>query len=106
MTVNPRVLTFLRWTAAIIAILVGSGMFLLAVTVGHCSAFGGRCPAEPPALFDDDVFKSAFFGGALVTAGALMLAAKPWRRLAIVLPAALVAGFILGVLARSYAAGA
>jgi hypothetical protein len=35
-----------------------------------------------------------------------MLAAKPWRRLAIVLPAALVAGFILGVLARSYAAGA
>jgi hypothetical protein len=105
MTVSPRLVAVLRWTVAVVAILVGSATFLLAVTVGHCSAFGGRCPAEAPALFDDDVFKFGFFGGALVTGGALMLAKKPWRRFVVVIPAALAAGFFLGLIARSYAGG-
>ena len=44
---------------------LGAGIVLLAAAVGHCSAFGGRCPAEPPPLWDDDVFGTAAMGAAL-----------------------------------------
>lgn len=40
----------------------GFGIALFTVALGHCSAFGGRCPADPQPLLQDDVFGGVAVG--------------------------------------------
>jgi hypothetical protein len=51
---------------AMFAIAGGIVAFLLAVTIGDCSAFGGACPNSG---IDDDVIGTAAVAGAMVGAG-------------------------------------
>lgn len=77
-------------TAAVLAVVIGVGVFLLAVTVGDCSAFGGSCPATG---VNDDVLGTAGIAGVLMGAG-VMLAVRPAMR---TLPRAAMAALIAGV---------
>jgi len=95
--------TVARFTGIAVAVVVGLGLILLAVTLGDCSAFGGRCPADPPPLLEDDVFGMAAAGGALLVGVPVLLTAPSWRRLGIATVAALGAGLLIGMLARSLA---
>jgi hypothetical protein len=73
--------------------------------LGHCSAFAGRCPADPVPLWEDDVFGGV---GIAVAASVLAVAAavRPDRRgLAIGAVAAVAVGLIAGWLAAGVAAG-
>jgi hypothetical protein len=68
-----------RGVAAGLVVLAGLAMLLVAIAVGDCSFAGGRCPADPVPWWDDDVFRAATTGLAMVVA-APMLARRPtWR---------------------------
>ncbi len=95
--------TVARFTGIAAAVVVGLGLILLAVTFGDCSAFGGRCPADPPPPLEDDVFGMAAVGGALLVGVPVLLTAPSWRRLGVAAVAALGAGLLIGMLARSLA---
>lgn len=84
---------------------IGVGLVLLAFTVGDCSAFGGRCPSEPPALIDDDTFRIAGLGAALVVAPSVFLSRPSWQRLAVAAASAAAAFVVVGVMARSATTG-
>ena len=90
--------------AAVLAAIVGTGMILVAATLGQCSAFGGRCPADAPPLWDDDVFGVSAMGAALVTGPLLALRRGP-RRWRIAATGAVVAALLIGLLVRSGAHG-
>lgn len=86
----------------------GLGLVVLAFTVGDCAAFGGRCPATPPPLWEDDVAGMAATGAVLLTAVPLtavhLLVTRPSRRrLAVALAVAAFAAVIVGLVARSSA---
>ena len=87
--------------AAVVAVVVGLAVFALTVTIGDCSAFGGRCPAEG---INDDVLGGAVVGAALMGAGAVF-ALRPLAR-ALRLAAVVAAGAALvgGLLASSMTA--
>jgi amino acid transporter len=71
-----------RWLRAILGTVGATlgALFALAVwTVGHCSAFGGTCPAVPPAPLEDDVFGGLALGLGLVVLS-VVLALRPTRR--------------------------
>lgn len=68
-----------RGVAAGCVVLAGLAMVLLAIAVGDCSFAGGRCPADPVPLWEDDVFGMAATGLAMVVA-APILARLPNRR--------------------------
>lgn len=89
---------------AVSAAVFGLGMVLVAVTVGHCSAFGGTCPADPPPLLEDDVFGLSATGAALVAGPLLALRRRP-HRWWIALVGAIVAALLVGLLARAGAHG-
>ncbi len=87
------------------AVVFGLGPVLIAVTLGHCSAFGGSCAGDAPALLDDDVFGMAAIGTGLVV-GVPVALTGPWRRrVPRAVGAAVVAAVIVGLLARSIAHG-
>lgn len=91
---------------AVVAVLIGVGLVLLAVTIGHCSAFGGACDGDAPPLLDDDVFGMSAFGGALAVGAPLLLRrVEARRRLLVAFGGALVAALLVGLLARSIAHG-
>jgi hypothetical protein len=95
--------TVARYTAIVVAVLVGLGLILLSVTLGDCSAFGGTCPADPPPLLEDDAFGMGAMGAALLVGVPTFLTAPSWRRLGIAVAAAAVAAFVIGSMARSSA---
>ena len=68
-----------RATLAVASAVVGLGTVVLAMAVGHCSFAGGRCPADPVALWENDAFGTAAVGLVLVVAVPL-LARRPDRR--------------------------
>lgn len=75
------------------------------VALGHCSAFGGRCPAEPEPLLENDVF-----GTVAVTIGIAVwivgLCLRPNRSEAVVgFLTGLVVGVVAGLAAVAAAAG-
>jgi len=93
------------WLAIVGSVCVGLGMVFLAATVGSCSAFGGRCPAEPPPLYDDDVFGLAAMGTALVVGVPWFVSRPSKRRFVQALVAAAVAAVLVGLMVRSAAHG-
>ena len=97
-----RLLVILVITAAV---LLGVGLILIAATLGSCSAFGGRCPADPPPLLDDDTFGLAATGAFLIAAVPTYVTRPSWARLGLGIAAGLCAGTIVGLLVRSIAYG-
>jgi hypothetical protein len=84
------------------AVAAGVVMVALAALVGHCGAFGGRCPAQPPPLLEDEAFGTAFAGAGLALA-AMVLATGPFRRRIVpALVVALAGGLVVGLVVRSY----
>ncbi|HWM22863.1 MAG TPA: hypothetical protein VNO51_24430 [Ilumatobacteraceae bacterium] len=101
---RPRPLLQLAVGAAIgVSIVIGLGMILLAMTVGSCDAFGGRCPAERPPLLEDDVFGMVAFGTVLVVAVPMFLSHPSKRRFVIAAGVGLVAAFLVGMIVSSAA---
>lgn len=87
------------------AIAIGLMIVMIAGTLGRCDAFGGRCPADPPPLWDDDVFGMAAFGTALAV-GVATFVRRPTRRRAVrSVGWATVAGVIVGLIVRAAAHG-
>ncbi|MDH4160486.1 MAG: hypothetical protein OEV62_09535 [Actinomycetota bacterium] len=93
------------WAAIVVAVCLGLGMVGLAATLGSCSAFGGRCPADAPPWYDDDVFGMAAMGAALVVAVPWFLSRPSRRRLVQALVAGAVAAVLVGLVVRSAAHG-
>jgi hypothetical protein len=87
------------------AVVIGLALILAAATLGRCDAFGGRCPAERPPLFEDDVFGMAVFGTALVVAVPMFLSGPSKRRFVVAVGIGLVAALVVGLVARSAAYG-
>jgi hypothetical protein len=83
------------------AVVVGLGMVLIAIAVGDCSAFGGRCPAEPTPLLEDDAFGTAAFGTFMATAAPIFATAPSRRRLGAALAIGAAAAIVVGLVARS-----
>lgn len=86
--------------AIVSSVLVGLGLIAAAATLGRCDAFGGRCPADEPALLDDDVFGMAAFGAVLVVAVPFLLYRPSARRLLAAVPVGVAAALVVGLIAR------
>lgn len=101
---SSRIVRVLAVAATAVAVVVGVGMVLVAATVGHCSAFGGTCPADPPPLWDDDVFGMSAIGGVLI-AGPLLALRRGPRRWWIAAGGTVAAALLIGLMVRSAAHG-
>lgn len=102
---RPRWVHWLRWIVGLGTAVIGVAATVLVTLVGHCSAFGGRCPADPEPLWDNDVFGSVWMIVA-VTAAVVTFCMRPHRRGAAV--GALLGlglGLVAGLLAVAYTAG-
>lgn len=106
-----RILRLTRWlqqNTALRAVLAGVvaagglGVAAFTLALGHCSAFGGRCPAEPVPLWENDVFGGVGIGVA-VSVFALAAAIRPSRRGLIV---GAIAAAALGLVAGLWGAAA
>lgn len=91
-----RVVLWVRWGIGVLAGLGGAMLTLAITALGHCSAFGGTCPAEPEPLLQNDVFGSVTATVAL-TVWVVSVCVRPSRRgvvtgLVIALPAGLISG--------------
>jgi hypothetical protein len=89
-----------------VAVVIGTGMMLVAFTLGRCDAFGGRCPSDAPSIFDDDTFGIAAAGAALAFGVPVLLYGdrdRPrWMKAFVV---ALTVGAFVGLAARGGAYG-
>jgi hypothetical protein len=83
------------------AVIFGLCLILVAVTLGRCDAFGGRCPADDPPLFEDDVFGMAAFGAFLLVAVPYFLYRPSKRQLLVAVSIGVAAGLMVGLIARS-----
>jgi hypothetical protein len=104
-TPDHRLLRLLSRIVVAAAVVIGVGLVLVAATVGDCSAFGGRCPADPEPLLQDDTFGMSAFGAALASAVPLLLARPSWRRAAIAIAVGLTAALLVGLVVRNAANG-
>ena len=87
-----------RAAVAVAASALGLATALLSAALGHCSAFGGRCPDPPQPWWQDDVFGGVFGGMALATF-AIVVAVRPGRRgLLVAVGAALAAGLPVAII--------
>lgn len=102
---SPRWRLWVRWIVGIVAAGLGVATAVVVTAIGHCSAFGGRCPADPTPLLDDDVFGmvALAIGAAAAVVGVCL---RPNRRGAVTsVVAAVPAGLLAGLLAATYARG-
>jgi hypothetical protein len=99
-----RLLRVASVVAVVLAVAWGLILIAVAATLGHCSAFGGRCPADPPPLWDDDTFGMSALGGALI-AGPLLALRHDRRRWWLAVAGAVVAALLIGLVVRSAAHG-
>lgn len=106
--VSPRSLRWvlwLRWTAGVGAAVAGGTAAVLVTWVGHCSAIGGRCPADPGPLLENDVFRMVWMLLA-VTIAVVTFCMRPDRRGAVVgVVRGVILGLIAGLLAVAYTSG-
>lgn len=87
----------------VLSIVFGFLTVAIAVLLGDCGAFGGRCPAEPPRLLDDDVFRIAAMGAALMVGPTTFLLDPGVKRLWLAIGVAVAAGIVVGLVGRSMA---
>lgn len=95
---RARWLRWLRGTTAVAAVVVGGFIVLATATLGHCSAFGGRCPRGSSSI-DAEVFWGVAAGTAIAV-GVPLWMRSPSRRgllraLLIAAPVALLVGLAL-----------
>lgn len=88
-----------------VSIVAGLVLLLGAFTLGRCDAFGGRCPADRPALLADDVFGMATFGAALLLLPIGISLRPGGRRIVVFALAGVAIAVLVGLLARSAAHG-
>ena len=100
-----RMRRLLAGTAIVVAVVVGLSMIIVAMAVGRCDAFGGRCPAEPRPLWEDDTFGTSAFGAALVVAVPVFLSRPSKRRFVLAVAVGLAAAMFVGLAVRSSANG-
>ena len=94
---------WLRWIVGVGTALVGSTAAALLTWLGHCSAFGGRCPADPQ--WDNDVVGSVSIIVA-VTVAVVTICMRPDRSgVATGVVRGIVLGPIVGLLAVAYSSG-
>ena len=96
---------FLRTMLAATAIGIGGLLVLAAVTIGHCSAFGGRCPSESPPLVEDDVFGMATTGSFMAVAVPIWLVRPSRSRLVGAVAIGVVVALAVGFATRAVASG-
>lgn len=97
-----------RWIARVVGVLAAVlGLLFVAaiVALGGCGAYGGTCPADPPPLFDDEVFLFGALGAAISTGTAVFAFRPTLQGLGRALVAAPVAALMIGLLARTIAHG-
>ena len=100
-----RWVLWLRWIVGVGTAVIGSMAAGLVTLVSHCSAFGGRCPADPEPLWENDVFGAVW----VVVAGTVAVVAlclRPDHRGAIGgVVRGVVLGLVAGLLAVAYTSG-
>ncbi len=100
-----RWVLWLRWIVGVGTALVGATAAALLTWVGHCSAFGGRCPADPEPLWENDVFGTVGMIVA-VTVTVVTLCRRPNRRGVVVgVVRGVVLGLVVGLLAVASTSG-
>lgn len=87
------------------SVMAGAALIALTVTLGSCSAFGGRCPADRPGIFEDDVMGGAAMGAFLMVGVPIFVWSPSVKRLIHGVMWGLAAGFLVGLMARSVAHG-
>jgi hypothetical protein len=96
---------WLRWIIGVGTAVVGGTAAALVTSVGHCSAFGGRCPADPEPLWENDVFGMVWMIGA-VTVAVVMFCMRPDRRGAAAgVAGGAIVGLVAGLLAVAFTSG-
>jgi hypothetical protein len=83
------------------ALVVGAGMVLITATLGDCSAFGGRCPQEPPPLLEDDAFWLSATGAFVAAATPIFLWAPSRGRLLLAVGIGAAIALVVGAAVRS-----
>lgn len=105
---QPQLRSWVLWLRRIVGVgtaFVGTTAAALLMWVGHCSAFGGRCPADPEPLWENDVFGSVWLIVA-VTVAVVTVCMRPDRRGAVVgVVRGVVLGLLVGLLAVAYTSG-
>lgn len=105
---HPQPRNWVLWLRRIVGVgtaFVGATAAALLTWVGHCSAFGGRCPADPEPLWENDVFGTVWMIVA-VTVTVVTLCLRPDRRGAVVgVVRGVVLGLLVGLLAVAYTSG-
>ena len=76
---------------------------LITAALGHCSAFGGRCPR--PNTLDGDVFGGAAMGMMLAVGGPLWMRRPTWRGLLRALAIAALVALPVGALVMAATRG-
>ncbi len=89
-----------KYVAISLSVAVGLGLVTVAGAVGDCSAFGGRCPADPGPLLEDDTFRFAAFGIFIATAVPVFAWRPSWRRLGVAVAVGLASALVVGLLVR------
>jgi len=100
---HHRVIRVLRVVIGVAGAVIGGFVVLVAVALGHCSAFGGTCPRA--AAFEPDVFGSAAIGAAMALGVPMFVHRPSRRRFVVALGAATVAALIVGFLVNAATAG-
>lgn len=104
-TARDRIWAVVRGLLVAVCIVVGFLMVALAALLSDCGAFGGRCPAEAPPLWDDDGVWMAGLGGALMVGPAVFLTRPSVGRLWVAIGAAAGAAVLAVFVVRSIAYG-
>ncbi len=94
---NHWMVTALRVAVGIGAVVVGLGVVLITIALGHCSAFGGTCPGD--SGFDSEVFLTAAAGAALAIGVPLFVYRPNRKQLLIALIWAASIGALVGMAA-------
>ena len=92
---------FLRFAIIGLIWLVSAAMLLAVFTVGRCDFAGGRCPADPESLLQNDNFGTAALATFAAVAGAIFLSGPSRRRAAWAVGVGLAAALLVGSWATS-----
>lgn len=94
-----------RWAVGSVTALGGFVIAVVIAAVGRCSAFRGRCPAEPEPLLQDDAFRLVAVTLA-ITVWVVSWCIRPDRRGAVIaFLVGLISGVLGGIVAATTAAG-
>ena len=98
-----RAVTVVRVVVGVGAAVVGAIVVLVVAALGHCSAFGGRCPRG--SAFDAEVFWSAASATAAAVAIPVYLYRPSTRRLVIATLVGVLVGLAVGAAVTASTAG-